>query len=133
MIGCSENVPLLKEIINPGKTKNTNKLLKTKMPQWTKLLFILVFSLINLVKVYAQDTQGGIGGKVNMIDGQPLRAISVSLLGTDHQTLTDDEGAYRFVNLNTGSYTVKFQILGSKEIRLPVEVKAGETTTLDYQ
>lgn len=133
MIRCSENVPLLKEIINPGKTKNTNKLLKTKMPQWTKLLFILVFSLINLVKVYAQDTQGGIGGKVNMIDGQPLRAISVSLLGTDHQTLTDDEGAYRFVNLNTGSYTVKFQILGSKEIRLPVEVKAGETTTLDYQ
>ena len=63
-----------------------------------------------------------------MVDGEPLTSISVSLLGTDRQTLTDDAGIYKFGNLNTGQYIIKLQILGSKEVRLPVEVKAGENT-----
>ncbi len=61
-----------------------------------------------------------------MVDGQPLRSISVSLLEADRQTLTDDDGNYRFTNIKAGSYTVKLQILGSEEIRIPVEVKAGK-------
>ena len=101
--------------------------------QWFQQLLILFFSFLSFTTLYAQDVHGGITGKVSMVDGQPLRAISVSLLETDRQTLTDDEGNYHFENLNAGSYTLKLQILGSKEIRLPVEVKTGEDTKLDYQ
>ena len=94
---------------------------------------IILFSVLSLIGVDAQTTQGSLTGKVTMVDGEPLTSISVSLLGTDRQTLTDDAGIYKFGNLNTGQYIIKLQILGSKEVRLPVEVKAGENTQLDYQ
>ncbi|MET7035893.1 TonB-dependent receptor [Elizabethkingia miricola] len=94
---------------------------------------IILFSILSLIGVDAQTTQGSLTGKVTMVDGEPLTSISVSLLGTDRQTLTDDSGIYKFGNLNAGQYTIKLQILGSKEVRLPVEVKAGENTQLDYQ
>lgn len=94
---------------------------------------IILFSVLSLIGVDAQTTQGSLTGKVTMVDGEPLTSISVSLLGTDRQTLTDDAGIYKFGNLNAGQYTIKLQILGSKEVRLPVEVKAGENTQLDYQ
>nr|WP_233174301.1 TonB-dependent receptor [Elizabethkingia sp. ASV34] len=94
---------------------------------------IILFSVLSLIGVDAQTTQGSLTGKVTMVDGEPLTSISVSLLNTDRQTLTDDAGIYKFGNLNAGQYTIKLQILGSKEVRLPVEVKAGENTQLDYQ
>ncbi|OPC53817.1 TonB-dependent receptor [Elizabethkingia bruuniana] len=94
---------------------------------------IILFSVLSLIGVDAQTIQGSLTGKVTMVDGEPLTSISVSLLGTDRQTLTDDAGIYKFGNLNTGQYIIKLQILGSKEVRLPVEVKAGENTQLDYQ
>ena len=94
---------------------------------------IILFSVLSLIGVDAQTTQGSLTGKVTMVDGEPLTSISVSLLGTYRQTLTDDAGIYKFGNLNAGQYTIKLQILGSKEVRLPVEVKAGENTQLDYQ
>lgn len=94
---------------------------------------IMLFSVLSLIVINAQTIQGSLTGKVTMVDGEPLTSISVSLLGTDRQTLTDDVGIYKFGNLNAGQYTIKLQILGSKEVRLPVEVKAGENTQLDYQ
>ncbi|MHC6199724.1 TonB-dependent receptor [Elizabethkingia miricola] len=94
---------------------------------------IILFSVLSLIGIDAQTTQGSLTGKVTMVDGEPLTSISVSLLDTDRQTLTDDAGIYKFGNLNAGQYTIKLQILGSKEVRLPVEVKAGENTQLDYQ
>lgn len=94
---------------------------------------IMLFSVLSLIGIDAQTTQGSLTGKVTMVDGEPLTSISVSLLDTDRQTLTDDAGIYKFGNLNAGQYTIKLQILGSKEVRLPVEVKAGENTQLDYQ
>ncbi|WP_407532889.1 TonB-dependent receptor domain-containing protein [Elizabethkingia miricola] len=93
----------------------------------------MLFSVLSLIVINAQTIQGSLTGKVTMVDGEPLTSISVSLLGTDRQTLTDDAGIYKFGNLNAGQYTIKLQILGSKEVRLPVEVKAGENTQLDYQ
>lgn len=94
---------------------------------------IMLFSVLSLIGIDAQTTQGSLTGKVTMVDGEPLTSISVSLLDTDRQTLTDDAGIYKFGNLNAGQYTIKLQILGSKEVRLPVEVKSGENTQLDYQ
>jgi len=120
-----------KHMTHSAETRQND--ISTKNQQWVKPFLILLFLLIGLTAIQAQNLQGGISGKVNMVDGQPLRAISVSLPEADRQTLTDDEGNYHFANLNAGSYTVKLQILGAKEVRLPVEVKAGETTILDYQ
>ena len=132
MIQSSGNELLMESMIHFKEAKQEDAS-PNKIMQWSKPFLIFFFSLISFTKVYAQDVQSGITGKVNMVDGQPLRAISVSLLETDRQTLTDDDGNYHFENVNAGTYTIKLQILGSKEIRITVEVKTGEMTTLDYQ
>ncbi|OPC06565.1 TonB-dependent receptor [Elizabethkingia ursingii] len=103
------------------------------MKQRLHSFLIVFFLLLGLAKINAQTTQGALTGKITMVDGEPLTSISVSLLGSERQTLTDDAGIYRFVNLNPGKYVIKLQILGSKEVRLPVEIKADENTQLDYQ
>ncbi|AQX10784.1 TonB-dependent receptor [Elizabethkingia ursingii] len=103
------------------------------MKQRLHSFLIIFFLLLGLAKINAQTTQGALTGKITMVDGEPLTSISVSLLGSERQTLTDDAGIYRFVNLNPGKYVIKLQILGSKEVRLPVEIKADENTQLDYQ
>ncbi|MFZ4931094.1 TonB-dependent receptor domain-containing protein [Chryseobacterium sp. Mn2064] len=132
MIQSNENM-LLAGCMNHSVGTRQNDT-STKKIQWYQPFLIFFFSLLSVTNLLAQEQQQGeITGKVSMIDGQPLRAISVSLVEADRQTLTDDDGNYHFANLNAGTYTVKFQILGSKEIRLPVEVKIGEDTQLDYQ
>jgi iron complex outermembrane receptor protein len=132
MIQSNENVPLRGHMTHSKRTVQ-NKAAVSKMIPWYQPFLVFCFSLLSLTSLLAQNVQGGITGKVNMVDGQPLRAISVSLLETNRQTLTDDEGNYHFEDLHPGNYTIKLQILGTKEVRLPVEVKAGETSTLDYQ
>lgn len=132
MIQSNENMPLRGHMTHSKRTVQ-NKTAVSKMIPWYQPFLVFCFSLLSLTSLLAQNVQGGITGKVNMVDGQPLRAISVSLLETNRQTLTDDEGNYYFEDLNAGNYTIKLQILGTKEVRLPVEVKAGEISTLDYQ
>ena len=109
------------------------RLVQNRIKQWLHSFLIVFFLLLGLAKINAQTTQGALTGKITMVDGEPLTSISVSLLGSERQTLTDDAGIYRFVNLNPGKYVIKLQILGSKEVRLPVEIKADENTQLDYQ
>ena len=118
------------EIMTIEKNKGA---LKYKAIKRYNSFLSLLFLLISSLMIHAQALSGSLTGKVTMVDGQPLGSISVSVLGTERQTLTDDEGVYRFGNLNAGNYTLRFQILGSREVRIPVEIKPGETATLNYQ
>ena len=125
----TKQVPVF-EIMTIEKNKGA---LKYKAIKRYNSFLSLLFLLISSLMIHAQALSGSLTGKVTMVDGQPLGSISVSVLGTERQTLTDDEGVYRFGNLNAGNYTLRFQILGSREVRIPVEIKPGETATLNYQ
>ncbi|WP_249076994.1 TonB-dependent receptor domain-containing protein [Elizabethkingia ursingii] len=135
MMQCNEEQPFLEkaECLGIRAIEQEKRLVQNRI-KWRLHSFLMVFFLLlGLAKINAQTTQGALTGKITMVDGEPLTSISVSLLGSERQTLTDDAGIYRFVNLNPGKYVIKLQILGSKEVRLPVEIKADENTQLDYQ
>lgn len=121
------------ECLGIRAVEQEKRLVQNRIKQRLHSFLIVFFLLLGLAKINAQTTQGALTGKITMVDGEPLTSISVSLLGSERQTLTDDAGIYRFVNLNPGKYVIKLQILGSKEVRLPVEIKADENTQLDYQ
>ena len=135
MMQCNEEQPFWEkaECLGIRAIEQEKRLVQNRIKQRLHSFLIIFFLLLGLAKINAQTTQGELTGKITMVDGEPLTSISVSLLGSERQTLTDDAGIYRFVNLNPGKYVIKLQILGSKEVRLPVEIKADENTQLDYQ
>jgi len=135
MMQCNEEQPFWEkaECLSIRVIEQGKRLVQNRIKQRLHSFLIVFFLLLSLAKINAQTTQGALTGKITMVDGEPLTSISVSLLGSERQTLTDDAGIYRFVNLNPGKYVIKLQILGSKEVRLPVEIKADENTQLDYQ
>ena len=84
----------------------------------------------------AQETTGRIIGRVtDMGTGQPLSGITVILQGQQGEdaALTDDSGAYSFVNLGVGTYVVRFYNANSstKVERPDVAVSAGATVRAD--
>ena len=79
--------------------------------------------------IYAQT--GNISGVVMTSDHQPADFVSVALKGTSKGTTTDKNGAFIIKNINPGSHIVAVPMVGLKAIEQTVEVKAGETTTID--
>lgn len=76
---------------------------------------------------------GAVSGQVISFDNQPLELVSVSLVELKKGTLTDNEGNYLLPALTPGKYMLRIQMLGAKEIALPVEVVAGQTAVVNYQ
>lgn len=78
-------------------------------------------------------TVGDIQGQIFSVDSIPLDLIPVTLLEINKSTLTDISGLFRFADLMPGNYTLRIQLIGSKEVRIKVSVEAGQTTLSNYQ
>ena len=87
-------------------------------------LFITVFS-------YAQN-KGIIAGTLTDKDlnNESLPFANVSIKGTNIGVTTDETGKYT-ISVDAGSYTIQFSFLGYETVEEKVEVKAGETVTIN--
>jgi len=76
---------------------------------------------------------GAISGEVIDNDNkEPIMFGTVVIEATGQGVSTDLDGKYTLENLDEGTYTIKFSYLGLKDKTVEgVEVKAGETTTVD--
>jgi TonB-dependent receptor len=79
----------------------------------------------------AQPTSGTIVGTVRGPTGDALSKVSVSVAGTNLETATDLNGAYRFAKVPAGEQTLVFTYMGLGTTTGVVTVVAGQTTTLD--
>jgi Carboxypeptidase regulatory-like domain/TonB dependent receptor len=96
------------------------------------LVVVLQFSLLT----FAQQTLGGITGTVSDKSGSVLPDTTVTIVGDQTKltrTLkTNGNGAYDFVNLPIGTYTVTVSHEGFQAERLPsILVQANRTATLN--
>lgn len=103
-----------------------SKLNTTKM----KFKLIVIFLLITVLG-FAQN-KGTITGTLTDKDlnNETLPFANVVIKGTTIGVTTDETGKYT-INVDAGSYTIQFSFLGYETIEEKVEVKAGETVTLD--
>ncbi|MFW5972733.1 MAG: carboxypeptidase-like regulatory domain-containing protein, partial [Bacteroidota bacterium] len=75
---------------------------------------------------------GAVEGRVlerNTENGLP--GVNVGLAGTTTGTATDRDGWFRLTGLRPGTYTLIVSSIGFETVRLPVQVQAGDVTTLE--
>ena len=99
-------------------------------------IFFTVITLMFACSAGAQQTLGGITGTVSDKSGSVLPDTTVTIVGDQTKltrTLTTNgNGAYDFVNLPIGTYTVTFSHEGFQSERLPsILVQADRTATLN--
>ncbi len=113
------------------------RLMATKMARKMKLSISLLAVLLQLsLCALAQQTLGGITGTVADKSGSVLPDSTVTIVGDQTKltrTLkTNGNGAYDFVNLPIGTYTVTVSHDGFQTERLPsILVQADRTATLN--
>ena len=74
-----------------------------------------------------------IRGKVtNVIGGEPLARVQVSVLNTKYQAITSGDGSFTIRELKAGSYTLRFEAVGYRLVTVPFSL-ADTTETKEFE
>jgi outer membrane receptor protein involved in Fe transport len=97
----------------------------------TEMKFKLIVTFL-LITVLGFAQKGTITGTLTDkdVNNEPLPFANVVIKGTNIGVTTDETGKY-IVNIEAGTYTIQFSFLGYETIEEKVEVKAGETVTVN--
>ena len=82
---------------------------------------------------FAQQGRGNIAGKITTIDDKRAAMVTVVIKGARKNTLTDDDGAFVFRNIQPGDYELEFSLVGYETITSRVSVEANKTTSVVKQ
>eukprot|EP01136_Pigoraptor_vietnamica_P043440 Opistho-1_new@18845 len=94
-----------------------------------KSYFTIVFLLFNVI-AFAQNAT--IKGKISTSDGKPAEFVNVQLNGTNKGTISNENGEYKIERIKAGTYKLKVSLVGLETKEQQIEVKAGETLTIDF-
>jgi hypothetical protein len=109
--------------------------IRTRVSCWVQIAFLML-PLACTIAAQSQQTLGGVTGTVTDSSGASLPGAAVTLVG-DQTTLTrtqqtDAAGAYTFVNLPIGTYTLTFKHDAFESQKVPsITVQANRTVTLN--
>ncbi|RLD13693.1 TonB-dependent receptor [candidate division KSB1 bacterium] len=97
-----------------------------------RILFLIFAMIFAGTSVYA-GTTGKISGRVtDAKTGEPLAGVNVVLQGTYQGAATDLDGYYYILNVKPGKYTLEFQYVGYKPLKITnVEVQIDLTTIIN--
>jgi len=101
-------------------------------------LLVLGFSFAFVTSTQAQQTLGGITGTVSDTTGALITDATVTAVndqtGLTRTVMTGSEGAYTFVNLPIGNYTLTFEHAGFEKQKVPsILVQANRTATVNAE
>ena len=77
--------------------------------------------------------QGVLKGRVIDAENLSLPGANVLLKGTNYGTITDQKGDFYFANLPAGPYEVTVSYLGYGQLTKNVEIRDGQTSTLNFK
>ncbi|HEX7955824.1 MAG TPA: TonB-dependent receptor, partial [Pyrinomonadaceae bacterium] len=81
-----------------------------------------------------QGGGGAVSGTIKLADGgTPLHNVIVNLVQLRRSTETDENGAFEFLNVPPGTYTILAHMEGFPDQTQQVRVTAGGAATLDFQ
>jgi outer membrane receptor protein involved in Fe transport len=93
-----------------------------------KILILLLSCLAFGAQVVPAEGKGAIKGRVkDSKTGEGLPVVNIKVKGTYYGTATDFDGNYTISNMNQGTYTLEFSIVGYKMVqRTDVRVEADK-------
>ncbi|MCF8240862.1 MAG: TonB-dependent receptor [Melioribacteraceae bacterium] len=92
------------------------------------VLFVFILLFVS-GSVIAQS--GAIKGKITDDKGTPLPAANVLVVGTSSGAASDYDGNFSISQVPAGTQQLKISVIGFKTETISVDVKAGETTTVN--
>lgn len=98
----------------------------------TKILFTLL-CLLTAAVTFAQKGGGNISGKITSVDGNPVGGITVELVESGINAVSNYEGVFQFRNIKAGNYNLLISLRNHEEIRETVTVENNKTTTVNLQ
>ncbi|MDR2281913.1 MAG: TonB-dependent receptor [Sphingobacterium sp.] len=81
------------------------------------VLYYLFFLLLFIPAISHAQAQGIIQGKISSEDGKPIHGATVTLIGAQQSTESDQTGHYLFQALKPSSYEVKVSYMGREQIK----------------
>ncbi|PUZ23775.1 iron complex outermembrane recepter protein [Chitinophaga costaii] len=97
-----------------------------------KSLLLLLFTCLSLTITFAQQTPTGtLTGTVNLPNGQPAVAITVSIPSLNRGTVTNEEGRYALEQLAPGNYLLRLSGVGVQQTERHITIRAGRTSSLN--
>ncbi|WP_316752765.1 TonB-dependent siderophore receptor [Pedobacter gandavensis] len=94
------------------------------------LKLITLFSLGSITAIAQQNNT--IKGKVITADGQAAAYVSVGLKGKGIAVTTDDKGAYSFLKIKDGHYTIRVSAIGLKSAEKSATVSGNQTVYINF-
>ena len=108
----------------------------------TKIAFLFILSILiprqlvfcnNDPDLEVKGNNRVISGRVVDEENLPLPGATVLIKEQNEGTITDANGYYRFVKLETGQYNLMVTYIGFKTQTQEVQLKAGEVATVDFK
>ncbi|GAA4497113.1 TonB-dependent receptor [Hymenobacter ginsengisoli] len=106
-----------------------------KQPYLVKLRFLLllVLGLTASLGAWAQAGTGTVSGRVTDAKNEGLPGVTVLVEGTSVGGSTNADGTYTISGIPTGGHTLVISFVGYATSRVPVTVRAGQTTNVAAQ
>ena len=97
------------------------------------LLAALACVALSAVLAGAQQPRSAITGRITERGSNtPIADANIIIVGTQRGARTDDNGAYRIVDIAPGTYTLRVARLGYSAANRQVTVEAGANSTVDF-
>lgn len=97
-----------------------------------RLLRLLVFLLTSFVTYNSYAQNGAITGRVLTADGKAAAYVNITLNGSSKGATVNSFGQYTIKNVVPGSYQLSASYVGLATESRTVEVRKGETVTVDF-
>ncbi|MFP4227915.1 MAG: SusC/RagA family TonB-linked outer membrane protein [Salinivenus sp.] len=97
------------------------------------LALLALFLLVPVLGTAFAQTGTIEGTVVDSLSSETLPGVNVVVEELGQGDATDSDGTFRIDDLPADSYTLRISFVGYREKTVPVEVEAGETTTLEVE
>jgi iron complex outermembrane receptor protein len=94
------------------------------------ITFSIILFICSAGLSFAQT--GTIKGAVKTSDGKPAEFVSIILKSTSKAASSNKIGTYQIKNVKPGTYSLTASFVGLQTQQQSVEVKSGETATIDF-
>ncbi len=99
-----------------------------------KILYSVLFLFPLICSAISNDAPfGTIKGSITTSDNQPAPFVSITVMGTDRNVVSDEEGYFTITKVPPGEQELEVTLIGHEPLRQKVTVEDNKITTVNLQ